>query len=169
MKPAAATIIRVMGGWNAAKQQAGLDTNPSTGSRVSTQPAGVDLPDDVEWADLSANQRWHYTHVSKNTNRTLVRRARLRAWVYEYKREQCQCSRCGESHPACLDFHHQRPTEKHLSISKMVSNGYALSKIKAEIEICDVLCANCHRKEHHQDPRSRVDALSSESKDVSAD
>jgi len=37
------------------------------------------LPEDVEWADLSQDQRWHYKNVEWNTERTLQRRAELRA------------------------------------------------------------------------------------------
>ncbi len=38
LTPASATIIRTLGGWNAAKQQARLKTNPSTGSSVALPP-----------------------------------------------------------------------------------------------------------------------------------
>lgn len=78
LTPASATIIRRLGGWNEAKQQAGLETNPSTGSRVGSKPEGVDCSDE-EWAAMSVDQRWHYRNVERNTERTLRRRARLRA------------------------------------------------------------------------------------------
>jgi len=31
----------------------------------------------------------------------------------------------------------------------MVVNGYSKASIREEIERCIVLCANCHRLEHH--------------------
>ena len=57
------------------------------------------------------------------------------------------CVDCGETHPACLDFHHRDPKQKSFSIGK---EGVKFSKerILAEIAKCDVLCANCHRKRH---------------------
>lgn len=59
-----------------------------------------------------------------------------------------KCSRCGETHPACLDFHHRNPGKKFASIADMVGRGYGVKSILKEIEKCDVLCSNCHRKEH---------------------
>lgn len=59
-----------------------------------------------------------------------------------------QCSQCGESHPATLDFHHRDKSEKEFSISTAVANGSSLKRILAEIKKCDVLCSNCHRKVH---------------------
>jgi hypothetical protein len=152
--PSASTILRHFDGWNAAKRAAGLDTNPSTGSRVAPKPDDVDIPDDTAWADLSADQRWHYRHVDANTARTRDRRAHLRAAVYEYKRDYCACARCGEGDPACLEFHHRDPDEKERAIGEMVTYGYALPKIRAEIEKCDVLCANCHRTQHYDVPEA---------------
>jgi len=60
---------------------------------------------------------------------------------------QLQCKVCGEQHPACLDFHHRNPSLKEGLISKLVCR-VSKEKILAEIEKCDVMCANCHRKFH---------------------
>lgn len=119
---------------------------------VHPESVGCALPDDVDWADLSQDQRWHYRNVAHNTQRTLDRRARLRAAVYEYKRDHCSCQRCGEDAPACLVFHHRNPDEKEGTVSKLISNGRSLEVIRAEIEKCDVLCANCHQQEHYEVP-----------------
>jgi len=43
LRPASATIIRNVGGWNGAKEKVGLETEPSTGSRVGPKPADVEL------------------------------------------------------------------------------------------------------------------------------
>jgi len=150
--PASGTIQRVMGGWNTAKEAAGLETNYSRGSRVATKPSDISLPDGCSWADLSQDQRWHYKNADWNQRRTLNRRAKHRAWVYEYKRNSDGCRRCGETDPACLDFHHRDDTEKEMTISKMITHGFSKAKLRAEMEKCDILCANCHRKEHHEVP-----------------
>ncbi len=150
--PASATIIRVMGGWNEAKGVAGLETSPSTGPRVGPKPDDVMLPDDTSWADLSVDQRWHYRNVKWNTERTLDRRAKLRAWAYEYKRASGRCVRCTETDPACLDFHHVNADEKEMTVSSMISYGYSKEQLLDEIEKCEVLCANCHRKQHYTVP-----------------
>jgi hypothetical protein len=56
--------------------------------------------------------------------------------------------RCGESHPATLDFHHRDPNEKDFLLSSAARNGWGKERILREIEKCDVICSNCHRKEH---------------------
>ena len=150
LTPASATIIRTVGSWNEAKQQAGLETFASRGPRVGPKPDDVDLPDDQSWDELSVDQRWHYRNVEWNTERTLQRRAKLRGWINERKRER-GCARCGETDPACLDFHHENLDEKELSVCDMITHGFGRDRLRVKIEDCEVLCANCHRKEHADD------------------
>jgi hypothetical protein len=151
LTPAAGTIMRQLGGWNAAKEAAGLETEPSTGSRVASKPDDVDLPDGMEWSDLSVDQRWHYRNSEWNAERTRRRRARLRQWLNEYKGEH-GCARCGEADATCLDFHHLDSDDKTMALGTMVTFGYGTAALRAEIEKCEVLCANCHRREHHVPP-----------------
>ncbi len=153
MTPAAATIIRNIGGWNEAKKLAGLTTYRSTGSRVKPQPEDVDLPDGLEWESLSVDQRWHYRNVEWNAERTRLRRARLRKWLIDFKAQSDGCLQCGEGNPHCLDFHHREGEERLMSVSRMVPSGYGKDTISEEIDNCDILCANCHRK-HHAGPFS---------------
>lgn len=61
-----------------------------------------------------------------------------------------ECSKCGENHPACLEFHHKDPSQKLFTISSMVRK-LPKEVILKEIEKCEVLCANCHRKTHHNE------------------
>lgn len=69
----------------------------------------------------------------------------------EYKewKATLKCERCGENHPACLDFHHLDPNEKEMSIATM-AGLFSLDRIKEEASKCIVLCSNCHRKEHYK-------------------
>jgi len=151
LTPAAATILRVVGGWNEAKERAGLETNASRGSRVAPKPGDVTIPEDAEWAELSQDQRWHYRNVEWNTERTLRRRADLRAWVNERKAEH-GCADCGESDPSCLDLHHRESADKEMEITDMVTYGHSKENLREEMAKCDVLCANCHRKRHDNRP-----------------
>lgn len=61
-----------------------------------------------------------------------------------------ECTVCKENHPATLDFHHVDPNEKEYSIDRLVRNC-SWKTIKMELEKCVVLCANCHRKHHHDE------------------
>ncbi|MCU4972228.1 hypothetical protein OB955_05700 [Halobacteria archaeon AArc-m2/3/4] len=151
LRPASATIIRTLGGWNDAKELAELETAPSTGSRVMPKPDDVDLPSDLVWEELSVDQRWHYRNVEWNTERSLRRRSRLRSWLNERKRER-GCSRCGVDTVACLDFHHIDESSKEMAVGRMVTYGYGKDALRDELEKCAVLCANCHRMAHYTPP-----------------
>jgi hypothetical protein len=71
-----------------------------------------------------------------------------RKWLAEFKKG-LKCNRCGEDHPATLTFHHLNAGEKDFEIGNSVWMGVSLNRLKAEIEKCEVLCANCHAKEHY--------------------
>lgn len=73
-----------------------------------------------------------------------------RRWVHAQKRET-GCTRCGEWNPACLDYHHDGE-EKGASVAKLIADGQSKARIRIEIDRCRVLCANCHRTEHHDPP-----------------
>ena len=70
-----------------------------------------------------------------------------RKWLVDYKKT-LKCVRCYESHPATLTFHHRNNAEKSFEIGNAVALGVGLKRLLAEIEKCEVLCANCHAKEH---------------------
>lgn len=86
---------------------------------------------------------------NKTKHQAYVRRNKLERskWFREYK-ATLFCTQCGENHPACLDFHHDDPSQKKYSISQMIWNSVSKQKIQEEIDKCTVLCANCHRKLH---------------------
>jgi len=54
------------------------------------------------------------------------------------------CVDCGETDPIVLDFDHLR--DKQHTLSDLIRGGSPIEKIKSEIEKCEVVCANCHRK-----------------------
>lgn len=62
-------------------------------------------------------------------------------------KENMYCQICGYDKclPA-LEFHHIDPATKIRAVSLM--QNYSAKRIKAEIEKCILLCANCHREYH---------------------
>lgn len=110
------------------------------------KPDDVEIPEDAEWENLSPYQRYYYKNREAEKERTAERQRSLYDWYHEMKREY-GCSLCDESHPACIDFHHE-DGEKDMGVAEMVNNGYSRSRIKEEMEKCTPLCANCHRKLH---------------------
>lgn len=94
--------------------------------------------------------KWHQERKAERYAKKEERLQKNRAWLMEY-RKTLTCEICGESHPACLDFHHRDASEKIKEVSWMIVRGWSMEKIQAEIEKCQVLCSNCHRKLHYQE------------------
>ena len=61
------------------------------------------------------------------------------------------CHVCGESDPACLDFHHIDPETKIETVASLVYGQCSQESILEEIRKCVVLCSNCHRKLHSKE------------------
>lgn len=101
-----------------------------------------------------AAQRNHYAkHKEKVKAAVSKRRTQLRKDWHEFKKT-LKCAKCGQSHPASLDFHHTDPTKKEGLLSKMVSNG-CFAAAKEELKKCVVLCANCHRIHHWEEHQAK--------------
>ena len=57
-----------------------------------------------------------------------------------------ECNKCGyKKSLAALDFHHRNGDGKNIHITRGTVNW---KEIKAELDKCDLLCANCHRESH---------------------
>ena len=97
-----------------------------------------------------AYRHW-YRHYSPTSTR---------AWWKEYK-TTLKCEQCGESHPACLDFHHLSKETKVSTLNRLARNK-GKEAVLAELAKCIVLCANCHRKLHWGIEQARVNALPTE-------
>lgn len=51
-----------------------------------------------------------------------------------------------------LDFDHRERSEKKFTIGAMISRkSISIGALVAEIEKCDVRCANCHRRKTHRE------------------
>ena len=74
----------------------------------------------------------------------LKTRLRNRTVVLNYL-DSHPCLDCGESDPVVLEFDHVRG-EKFRNISWLVLHRSSIDLIEQEIEKCDVVCANCHRR-----------------------
>ena len=97
-----------------------------------------------------ARSWYHRTKKQTRARRAAARRRnseRVRAWFRQFKRG-LRCSRCGESHPACLSFHHRDRALKKFDVSYAAAHGYSVAAIEAEIAKCIVLCVNCHLLAH---------------------
>jgi 5-methylcytosine-specific restriction endonuclease McrA len=74
------------------------------------------------------------------------RRQRVKQMAVDYLGAKCQV--CGYHRSIqALDVHHRDPAKKNFGIS---AKGYTRSweAIRRELDLCVLLCANCHREIH---------------------
>ncbi len=95
------------------------------------------------------NREFYLKNKAATYARVRTRRIQMRLWLDEYK-SKLSCSRCSETHPACLDFHHKDGKTKEFSLGNVSGWGYGKKRMLHEIGKCVILCANCHRKAHFE-------------------
>ena len=89
----------------------------------------------------------YYQENKERMKATTKRRSDFRIRYIQRVKSMYGCSRCGyNEHPSALDFHNPG-RDDHTRVSSLLSAS--MSRIKDEIRKCVVLCANCHRIEHH--------------------
>lgn len=78
-------------------------------------------------------------------DQALVRQRALKLQAIRYKGAKCQ--RCGYDRcVGALEFHHRDPSGKDFSLGHTKNTNF--EKVRAELDKCDLLCANCHREIH---------------------
>lgn len=88
------------------------------------------------------NKERYKKRIAKNNKDARLRRQKF---IYNYLSKN-PCIVCGEKDPVVLDFDHTDRKKKFASVSYMISKGYSISRVKEEINKCEIRCANCHRK-----------------------
>lgn len=91
------------------------------------------------------HKKWYEKNKSKHRAWDKAIRERLSAKLAAYKLKR-GCMDCGyKKCAAALDFDHVRGT-KVCDVGGMVGRRLSWERILAEIEKCDLVCANCHRE-----------------------
>jgi hypothetical protein len=99
------------------------------------------MPKDIE-KQRAAIRRHYYSNREKYIKKALRRKKELRQWLISIKENE-PCKDCGISYPYyVMDFDHLR--DKTYEVTKLI-NSCSMRKLKAEIEKCEIVCANCHR------------------------
>jgi hypothetical protein len=113
--------------------------------RNRSKPDG--LQDRCRPCNIALNKQWYRDHPEARPNRMdPYARRRIQQGqrkLLDYLRSH-PCVDCGESDPVLLEFDHLR--DKTANISAMVFGSRPWPIIEAEIEKCEVVCANCHRR-----------------------
>ncbi len=95
---------------------------------------------DLHARDPEARKR-QLTRVNRNNARYAKEK---RAWFDAYLAEH-PCVDCGEADPEVLDCDHVRG-KKTAGVSVLLQGKYSLKRLIAEVALCEVRCANCHRR-----------------------
>jgi hypothetical protein len=98
----------------------------------------------------SRRSKQHYqlnaaAYKQRIANNSVRLRAECRRRLQEYLLPQ-RCVDCGLQDLATLEFDHREPSEKTADISYMVQRAFGWPTILHEMDKCDVVCANCHRR-----------------------
>jgi hypothetical protein len=100
----------------------------------------------------SKTDRKHYKNSQNRREKIRLtqqnKRRENRKYVYNYLLSN-PCVICNESDPIVLTFDHLR--DKKFVISEAVSKAFSTTRLKKEIEKCQILCANCHLRKTASD------------------
>jgi hypothetical protein len=97
---------------------------------------------DYARAHYEANKAAYKRRARRWTAKTILEnRRRVDAYLQSHP-----CVDCGESDYVVLEFDHVRG-RKRLEVSTLANRGCAWRTIQAEIDKCEVRCANCHRRQ----------------------
>lgn len=81
--------------------------------------------------------------ISQSITRNTARKMDNRQRMVEYLKSRT-CADCPESDPVVMEFDHLG--NKTECVSNMVASSYKWDTILKEIQKCDLVCANCHRR-----------------------
>lgn len=107
-----------------------------------TKTSKAKIINNTKWANKNKDRVKQYKSKYKSKNKTLARE------LVQNIKTEIKCKYCKESRFYCLDFHHKTPSNKKDTVSNLVRQGYSIKTILAEIKKCDIICSNCHRKQH---------------------
>jgi len=95
-------------------------------------------------------KRHYKKHAAKIKAKTKVTKEKARQKWRDFK-STLSCVQCGENHPATFDFHHVVRLPDNRKVNRLLANNNYKAALKEIQERCIVLCANCHRKLHHEE------------------
>lgn len=94
------------------------------------------------------SKRAYANDYSGKRTKMQERYARCRKFLNEAKDKPC--ADCKQKFPPpVMHFHHRNPTDKIIEVAKLVQ--HKTDTLQAEIDKCDVICANCHIIRHLKD------------------
>ena len=99
-------------------------------------------------------KKWYWNNrercLQKKKEWSKKRKLAIKQYLYEYMSKH-PCIACKENDPVVLEFHHKNKQEKEYTVANMAISSFNLERIKKEVAKCEVLCANCHRRQTAKD------------------
>ena len=93
------------------------------------------------------------TYIAQKVRETHQRK---KIYISAFKTEK-GCAICKEKDSIVLDLHHKEGTEKNIKLKFGIRKSQnrtfdylSWEEIDIELDKCDVLCANCHRRVHRK-------------------
>ena len=120
------------------------------GKAASRGSARVIATSDYHARKLASHRKYREAHKKEAYTYRLNHYRGNRARVLEYLAQNC-CADCGEKDILVLEFDHRAWGAKKFNIPSAVGQGYGWDTILTEIQKCDVLCANCHKRRTQRD------------------
>lgn len=116
-------------------------------------PANASKRDGHSETCLECKRAYNREHYKQNKkyyiDKEKKRRVDLTDWFIEFK-NTLRCEKCGETHPALLDFHHKDSSKKETTLSQAVNRKWKKDRILEEVGKCTILCCRCHRLLHYE-------------------
>lgn len=97
---------------------------------------------------LLAQRRERYKNNNESRDKALAcgKRVRARNLEYLYKLlSSSKCLDCDESDMLVLELDHCRGS-KVKEVTSLANSAVSIQALKDEIDKCDIVCANCHRR-----------------------
>jgi hypothetical protein len=98
------------------------------------------------------SKRYYEKNKAAHKQRVSLRKKELRVLWAKFK-STLSCVYCGENNPATFDFHHIKKDPTNRKVYRLLQQQN-YNGAREEIKKCIVLCANCHRKHHHEERKN---------------
>lgn len=103
------------------------------------------------YSSSSHNGQWKCMKCESEAS--ILKKQKYKLKAIQYK--GCKCEKCGyDKNISALEFHHLDPDMKDFNIT---ATHRCWEEVKAELDKCILLCANCHRELHN--PQSTIKNL----------
>ncbi len=101
-----------------------------------------------------STKKYYIGHEEQQKNRVKkynsLNRIKVHEYIFDYLSKH-PCTICNENDILVLEFDHV--VNKTENISVLIKNRSSITKIQEEINKCQVLCANCHKRKTAKDQK----------------